>query len=177
MSRSPHSWMQTQPIVHSEQHQVNRPRDPVPVGVPSCSSCSPLQLHEHVCSSKGSRQTGLCRPSPRDVISHICPDVHIPIPWDQGGERKWSWERIWTRANLTQSLSLCCSLSVPLSFLWVPHNFVFMFVMTFSASSQKAQRLRAECPLQPQTSQKSGFCVYLHFLNHCKGAIFTSASC
>lgn len=143
---------------------------------------SPLQLPAgflgHICSYRGSSQTGPCKPSPRDVISQMCSDVHIHwshpmIWWDQGAESKWSWE------DLDKSKAwalLPAVLSVPLSFLWVLHTFELMFARTFSASSQKAQRLRPECPLQPQTSRRSGFCLSL-FLKWLQRCYFTLASC
>lgn len=156
---------------------------------PAAPLASPLKLFstgflEHICSYKSSSQTGTCKPSPRDGISQMCTFQYMwsqpVIWWDQGGERKWSWEKIWTRANLSPGPFSLLSLPVPLSLLWVLHSFVFMFVITFSASSQKAQRLRAECPLQPQTSQRSGFCGFLclsSFLKSLQKCYFTLASC
>lgn len=112
---------------------------------------------------------------PQGMGFHRCAHTNALIPSCDlmGPARREQVELGGSGQEQTSALgpSLCCSLSVPLSFLGVLHNLGFMFVRTFSASSQKAQRLRAECPLQPQTSQRLGFCVYLHFSNHCKGAI------
>lgn len=77
---------------------------------PAAPLASPLKLFstgflEHICSYKSSSQTGTCKPSPRDGISQMCTYQYMwsqpVIWWDQGGERKWSWEKIWTRANLS----------------------------------------------------------------------------
>lgn len=180
-----------QPIIHSGQHQVSRPsdRDQIPVGVPSCSSCLPSGVTLYWFSWA---YLFLQEQQPNRLLQTLpkgCDftDVHVSIRVIPSSDLVGSGRR--KEVELGEALDkskpqpcalLSASLPVPLSLLWVLHSLVFMFVMTFSVSSQKAQRLRAECPLQPQTSKRSGFCEFLclsSFLKSLQKCYFTLASC
>lgn len=151
---------------------------------PAAPLASPLKLFstgflEHFCFYKSSSQTGTCKPSPKGcdftdvhISIHVIPasdlmgsgrrkEVELGEDLDKSKPQPW--------ALLSAVLSLfpwaCCGCCTALCSCLSWHSL-------HPLRRHKDWGLSVLCNLKPHKGQVFvDFCVYLHFLNHCKSAI------